>query len=162
MSPKIYRLMEHIRENDGKHLVFTNFVQKGINIIAAALEKEGWQSFTKTGKTGPKTFAIWDGSVKDNEKQLIKSRVNSIKNINGEYIRVIIGSPSIREGISLKHIQHMHLVDPLWNQSAKTQVEGRAIRFCSHIDFRDESKRVVNVYKYKLMPRDDGVSFRNI
>ena len=79
----------------------------------------------------------------------------------GDKIRVIIGSPSVKEGVSFKHIQHLHLLDPVWNQSAKTQIEGRAIRFCSHVDINEKVdmplKRNVIIDIYKLVPRLDGL-----
>jgi hypothetical protein len=69
-------------------------------------------------------------------------------------LAVVLGSPSIREGISFKHIQHVHILDPVWNFSAKTQVEGRAIRHCSHIDITPNHaplRRVVKVHIYKMI-----------
>ena len=54
-------------------------------------------------------------------------------------IKVLIGSPSIKEGISFKHIQHIHLIDPVWNIAGKKQIEGRAIRFCSHFDIDENT-----------------------
>jgi hypothetical protein len=68
-------------------------------------------------------------------------------------VRVVLGSPSIREGVSLKHIQHTHLLDPVWNQSSLDQIEGRAIRHCSHVQIAPNDpvlKRKVVVHLYKL------------
>jgi hypothetical protein len=107
-----------------------------------------------------KVFTTWDGSVKDAHKQLIKSVVNRKDNMDGRLVRVILGSPSVKEGISFKHIQHLHLLDPVWNQSAKTQVEGRAIRFCSHVDIPNDHptlKKSVVVHIYQSMPRKNGL-----
>jgi hypothetical protein len=166
--PKIKKLLEVIKANPGKHVVFSNFVQSGLKVVEAALRKRGWVSIDEVlkdpdtwNKHKYKVFALWDGSVKDHEKQLIKSVVNNATdNLHGQRIRVILGSPSIKEGVSFKHIQHMHLLDPVWNISAKAQVEGRAIRYCSHVDIKPQThkplKRRVVVNIYKSMPIKGG------
>lgn len=166
--PKILELMESINENPGKHMVYSNFVESGLNIVKAALEQEGWVDFQVAFKNPPlweakkgKIFAVWDGSTKDADKQLVKQIVNARDNLYGDKIRVILGSPSVKEGVSFKHLQHMHMLDPVWNQSAKDQVEGRAIRFCSHVDIDEKEhaplKRKVIIHIYKLMPRKGGL-----
>jgi hypothetical protein len=159
--PKIAKLLAEIKRNKGKHLVFSTFVKSGVNVVKAALEAAGWVDLNAVyadskawAEAKNRVFCIWDGSVKDQDKVKIKSIVNKKDNMDGRRVRVIIGSPSIREGVSFKHIQHMHLMDPVWNASAKTQVEGRAIRFCSHSDIPKDHpflKREVCVHVYKLV-----------
>jgi hypothetical protein len=160
-SPKINKLVNIINNESGKHVVYSNFVQSGLRVVEAALRHDGWKSLFDKDKEADKVFALWDGSVKDADKQIIKNIVNSKENIFGEKLRVILGSPSIKEGVSFKHIQHIHILDPVWNQSAKTQVEGRAIRYCSHVDIDPQIhaplKRQVTVDIYKSMPRHNGL-----
>ena len=162
--PKIKQLVDVIAAKPGKHVVFSNFVGSGLKIVEAALRKEGWVSLKESIAGGNshkgKVYAVWDGSVKDADKQSIKSIANAQDNIFGDHLRVILGSPSIKEGVSFKHIQHIHLLDPVWNISAKAQVEGRAIRYCSHSDIKAKHsplKRVVVVHIYKSVPRKDGL-----
>lgn len=158
--PKIKKLLELIAKRPGKHVVFSNFVQSGLRIVEEALRRAGWKSLQEVAGNAEawavsrgKVYAAWDGSVTDAEKQQIKSIVNSKDNIFGYKLRVILGSPSIREGVSFKHVQQLHILDPVWNQSAKTQIEGRAIRLCSHVDIDEKlhkplvRKVVVNIYK---------------
>ena len=100
-------------------------------------------------------------SVSDREKQHLKNILNSVDNIDGRLIKIVLGSPSIKEGVSFKHVQHMHLLDPVWNLSAKSQVEGRVVRFCSHVDI-DRTKypdlyRKVVIHTYVSVPREDGL-----
>ena len=57
----------------------------------------------------------------------------------------------------------MHLLDAVWNLSAKDQVEGRAVRFCSHVDIKPEHikaglKRTVVIHVYKMIPRTGGLT----
>lgn len=156
--PKLEKLIQEIKKKkDGKHLVYTSFIKQGIDVIKLLLEEQGWTRAKQSAKPGDpyKTYAVWDGTTKDAEKEWIKTVVNSKENRYGKHIRVVIGSPSIKEGVSFKHIQDLHMIDPVWNTSAKTQVEGRAIRFCSHIDM-PANKRTVRVHIYKCVPRTGG------
>ena len=92
--------------------------------------------------------------MKDIDKIKIKSILNSPKNKDGSIIKLILGSPSIKEGISFKHIQSLHILDPVWNKSSKEQIEGRCIRFQSHNDINEkdypELKKEVIIYYYIL------------
>ena len=158
-SPKINELLHMIQKQRGKHVVYSTFVQNGVDVVEAALRSKGWISWKEAKASAEaaeshrgKVYAIWDGRVRDEEKLAIKAIVNSKDNMTGKNIRVIIGSPSIKEGVSFKHVQHLHLLDPVWNSSAKMQVEGRAVRFCSHVDIPKDHpwlKRQVVVHLYK-------------
>ena len=170
-APKIKRLYHCIvRKKRGKHLVFSNFIKNGLAIVEKLLKAKGWMSYLKImddpemiQKYKFKVYVLWDATLKDKDKQAVKSKVNSISNIDGKFIKVVLGSPSIKEGVSFKHIQHLHMLDPVWNNSAKRQVEGRAIRFCSHSDIPENSpilKRSVEVHLYKSTPHSTS-SFAN-
>ena len=159
-APKIKKLLNQLQNLKGKHIVYSSFIKNGLDFVEKTLKAKGWKSYKEADRTDYKVYAIWDGSAKDAEKQTIKDIVNSKDNIDGRKIKVILGSPSVKEGVSFKHIQHLHLLDPVWNQSAKTQVEGRAIRFCSHIDISKDHpflKREVTVHIYKLSPKKNGL-----
>lgn len=158
-APKINALVKSIKSKPGKHLVYCTFIKNGLNKVIDALKAAGFEeAFSKTTTAAP-TFALWDGSINDKDKQLIKKTVNSLENIDGKIIKVILGSPSIKEGVSFKHIQHVHILDPVWNQSAIDQLEGRAIRYCSHVDIPIDHpflKRQVMIHRYKAVPRTGG------
>lgn len=165
-SPKILACIGQIQSdsNFGKHVIYCGFVAHGTMIIAEALAAAGWVNFADLNdnvKTIPyKVFAMWDGKTKDVHKAAIKSIANSRDNIDGRYLRVVIGSPSIKEGVSFKAVQNLHLIDPVWNQSSKMQVEGRAIRFCSHAEVpktHSTISRHVVIHIYKMVPRSNGL-----
>jgi len=164
-APKLHKLINTINSTNiyGKHIVYTSFVNVGINVIEQYLIKNGWKSIFDVYNNDNmwklyenKIYAIWSGNETDRKKDIIKKIINSENNIYGNKIKVLIGSPSIKEGISFKHIQHIHLIDPVWNIAGKKQIEGRAIRFCSHFDIDEKKhtnlKRVINIYIYKLVP----------
>ena len=51
------------------------------------------------------------------------------------------------EGISLKNVRQVHLVEPYWNMVRPQQVIGRARRICSHEDL-PKQMRNVKIYVY--------------
>ena len=59
----------------------------------------------------------------------------------------MLGSPSIKEGVSLKRVRSVHILDPYWNWSRLDQIIGRALRYCSHKDL-EKKDRKVEVYIY--------------
>ena len=149
-APKL-KLLFSLLKLKGKHVIFSNFIQYCLHLIADYLKSKGWSDYTKTGSVKNKTFVLWDASLNDKEKQEVKAVLNSKANMQGEIIKVILGSPSIKEGISFKHIQHLHQIDPVWNSSAKEQIEGRCIRFKSHEDIPLDDKtlkRHVVIHNY--------------
>lgn len=167
-APKIDKLVKIIDSNKvyGKHVIYTSFVDVGINVIEEYLLKNGWISILKIYKDETlldkyknKIYAIWSGNETNEKKDIIKKIMNNTDNLYGDKIKLLIGSPSIKEGVSFKHIQHIHILDPVWNESGKRQIEGRAIRFCSHYDINEKKhknlKRKINIHIYKLVPNSD-------
>jgi SNF2 family DNA or RNA helicase len=65
----------------------------------------------------------------------------------GKKLKVLLGSPSIKEGVSLTAVRQVHILEPYWNQARLDQVIGRASRYCSHKDLPEE-ERVVDVFIY--------------
>jgi hypothetical protein len=158
-APKIYKLITLINKNKGKHVVYSNFIQYCLYLIKKYFDENGWVNYTDEYKTKPyKTYVLWDASLDDNNKQRVKLILNSVENMDGKLIRVVLGSPSIKEGISFKHCQHLHQIDPVWNPSAKEQIEGRCIRYKSHEEIPLDHpflKREVVIHNYKSIPKKE-------
>lgn len=164
-APKLLAIVDNIDKDLGKHVVYCTFIKYGLEIVAKMLELRGYVNIKdvldkKVVAVEYKTYAIWDGSMKDKDKELVKRLANDYSNLDGKIVKVILGSPSIKEGVSFKHVQHLHLIDPVWNYSAKAQVIARAVRFCSHIDIpvnHPYLKREVIVHIYKLIDKLRGI-----
>jgi hypothetical protein len=158
-APKLEVLYGSLSTQPGKHLVYSNFIKYCLELIAEYLKSKGWNDYIKDGSKKNKTFVIWDSSLNDKDKSRVKNVLNSVDNMDGNKIKVILGSPSIKEGISFKHVQQMHQIDPVWNSSAKDQIEGRCIRYKSHEDIplkHPTLKRHVVITNYIATARDDG------
>lgn len=158
-APKIHRLLEEL-DQPGKHVVYSSFIERGLKVIQRALERRGWVSFdrirsrSRVSYDPTRVFVVWDGETKDADKREWKRAFNHPSNIDGSRIRLVLGSPSIREGVTFKHVQHVHIVDPVWNTSTMDQIKGRAVRYCSHVDVPADHpvlRRHVTIHQYKLV-----------
>jgi hypothetical protein len=74
-------------------------------------------------------------------------------NLTGELCRVFCITSAGAEGLSLRNVRRVHIMEPYWNHVRTDQVKGRAVRICSHIDLDYSSdpslnQRTVEVYTY--------------
>lgn len=146
-SVKFFKIMQKINKADGPVFVYSNFKELGgIRAFVKFLEYHKWKNYKQNGE-GEKRFAIWTGDGPKEEKDKIKYIFNQKSNEDGSKIKIILGSPSIKEGVSLLRVQQVHIMEPYWNMSRMLQIEGRAVRFCSHKDVA-KNKRIVKVYLY--------------
>jgi len=63
-------------------------------------------------------------------------------------LKVILGTSASSEGIDLKRVRQVHILEPYWNMVRNDQVIGRAVRFGSHVDLT-ENEQNVHVYSYQ-------------
>ena len=71
-------------------------------------------------------------------------------NFYGEVINTLMISASGAEGINLRNVRYVHIVEPYWHPVRIEQVVGRARRICSHQDLPAEL-RTVNVFLYLMV-----------
>jgi len=110
----------------------------------------------------PATFIMVTGigaeetEVIPEDKQRILRNVFSNKyNKDGRYIKFVLGSKVMNEGISLKNVAETHILDVYYNFGKVEQVIGRAVRHCSHHQISTESNQYpsVNIYKYAVITK---------
>jgi len=146
-STKFFRMMKKIKHAKGKIFIFSNFKEfGGIKSFIMVLNAFGYKNYDEY-KEGFKRYAIWSSDTKSSKREEIKEIYNNINNISGNKIKILLGSPSIREGISLMAVKQVHILEPYWNKKRLEQVIGRAVRMCSHKNL-DKDERFVNVYIY--------------
>ena len=68
-------------------------------------------------------------------------------NKTGQLCRVFCITSAGAEGLSLKNVRAVHIMEPHWNDVRLEQVKGRAIRLGSHLDL-PEDQRDVSIYTY--------------
>lgn len=70
-----------------------------------------------------------------------------VANLNGELIKVVIGSQVAAEGVDFKYIREIHILDSWYHLNRIEQIVGRGIRYCSHAALPSE-KRNTTIYLY--------------
>lgn len=158
-STKFYNAARIIDNSVGPVFVYSNFVSAcGIDDFSLLLLQKGYQEVTKDIcplKKGLRFARFQSGQSEENTR--ILNIFNSRDNRNGHMIKAILGSPAMKEGVTLLRVSEVHLLDPYWNRSRTEQIIGRAIRFCSHKDM-PKTRRRVNVYNYIAYPDVSGTS----
>jgi superfamily II DNA or RNA helicase len=146
-SIKFYEIMTRIENCSGKIFVYSAFKEfGGIKSFIKVLEAYGYSDYIKSGD-GTKRFAVLSGDENIATKERIKAVFNMKNNLMGKRLKIVIGSPATKEGISFSAVRQVHILEPYWNKSRLDQIIGRASRFCSHKDLPEE-KRNVKVYVY--------------
>ena len=72
---------------------------------------------------------------------------DEVGNKKGELCRVFCITSAGAEGLSLKNVRGVHIMEPYWNDVRMAQVKGRAIRICSHQEL-PLSERNVKIFTY--------------
>ena len=160
-SPKMYRIINNIEKHkDQLGIVYSQFVSgEGLAIFALILQALGYVKYGEPitvteedvgidkKQSKQKIFAILSGDVDPEIRTEIINKFNSSDNKNGEQINILLLSGAVAEGIDLKRIRHVHIMEPFWNYARINQVKTRAIRYGSHVDM-PENDRNVQVYIY--------------
>lgn len=108
------------------------------------------QTLTK----GNYTFAIISGDVSSKDRDNIKDVLNSPDNINGEIINLLLMSSTGAEGLDLKGIRHIHIMEPYWNMARIHQIKARGIRFMSHEHLPVENRNVQAYIYLSIYPKN--------
>ena len=152
---------------------------EGIGIFKMVLEQNGYAQFkiskgaggawkiVKDSKDeGKPMFALYTGTEEAEEKEIIRNifngtwdnvptniakelRGSAASNRYGEVIKVFMITSSGAEGITLRNVRFVHIMEPYWHPVRIEQVIGRARRICSHQDLPVED-RTVNVFMYLM------------
>ncbi len=156
-SHKIKNICDEIMKSKGIILIYSQWIDAGLIPMALALEELG---FVKSNNTtlfknaptepidslslkpkgsGNKSFksakyAMITGDVRlsPNNNEEIK-KITDDANKYGENVKVVLISKAASEGIDLKCIRQVHILEPWYTLSRIEQIIGRAVRSFSHI-----------------------------
>jgi len=180
-SSKISSVCERIMKSKGVILVYARYISGGILPIALALEELGFtrardgKSLFEKAPTEPidaitlepkskytqaKPFQGAKYTMITGDKGFTPDSVADIKmlttddNADGSKIKVVLISQAGSEGVDLKFIRQVHIIDPWYNMNRIEQIIGRAVRNCSHkkLPF---SQRNVEMYLYGTLLKND-------
>ena len=120
----------------------------------------------------PTTYVKITGQTDDNndinveeKNKLLNNVFSQIDNMNGNKIKFVLGSKVMNEGITLKFVKQVHILDVHFNLNKVYQTIGRAIRHCVHNEIASEKNPfpAVDVFKYVVtLPNKDELSIEEI
>ena len=155
-SSKIKSLLDHIIHSKGIVLIYSQYINGGLVPIALALEELGFKRHGEKSKTlfrdKKPDLNVYnlknDPSYKGKFKQAKYSIISGEKMISpdnndeiyglthdneeGQSIKVVLISQAGTEGIDLKNVRQVHVMEPWYNLNRIEQIIGRARRNCSH------------------------------
>jgi hypothetical protein len=176
-SQKFYYFLKKIRKAEGVIFGYTAYVKNGALPLGLILEANGYTLFGRkpyltngiqTGegrqcalcehreKTHPKGthdfkpayYCLITGDQTISPKNVSNILAERSKeNVNGEKIKVVIGSQVAAEGVDFRYIREIHVLDPWYHLNKIEQIIGRGVRFLSHCALPPE-KRNTTIYLY--------------
>jgi len=133
-SAKLKKAIELIKLPSGKiqkSVIFTNWIDFGVKAIGKFMKTHGIP------------FKVFRGGLSINKKDEI------IKEFNDDKFPILIVTRAGGEGLDLKKVRNMIILDPVWHNAGTEQIIGRVVRYKSHSDL-PKSERHVNVWKMVL------------
>jgi hypothetical protein len=156
-SSKIKKICDHIVSSVGIVLVYSQYIDGGLIPMALALEEIGFNNLsgslfkpTKQGKLVG-MYAMITGDTL-NSKEIV-NKLTDIENKDGRQLKVILISKTGSEGIDLKYIRQIHIMEPWFNMSRIEQIIGRGVRNGSHQSLPFE-QRNVEIYMHSTIITD--------
>ena len=96
-------------------------------------------------------YAIISGEVTPETRSRLQEMFNRADNMHGGIIDLILVSSTGAEGLDLKHIRHIHILEPYWTWARVKQIIARGGRNGSHTDMSPEEQNVTP-YLYLAVP----------
>jgi hypothetical protein len=92
-------------------------------------------------------YALWTGTESIEQRTEIMSVYKHSRNMFGQRLLILLTTSSGSEGINLKYVRQVHIMEPYWNKVRIEQVIGRARRIESHAGLPVEQMNV-RVFEY--------------
>lgn len=152
---ELMNILENKYPTVGPIFIFVEEVKgSGLLLLANIFEAHGYELYvgedlSSIGKGKRFTICVGDQSVVSNQPDRLEG-FNHRKNVNGEYVRVLIGSKVVGESITLRNVRQFHVMTIHWNDSTIEQAVGRVVRSGSHSQL-DESERKVDIFIHAAM-----------
>jgi superfamily II DNA or RNA helicase len=121
-SPKIKEIIPLLKKQ--KSVIFTNWLKHGTEIIEKLLYQKNI------------TFATFQGSLTK------KKRKEIIAEFNNNEFDVLIITKAGGEGLDLKGVRNLIVLEPVWNDAGLRQIIGRVARYKSHEHLPKEERKV--------------------
>ena len=162
-SCKMTAIMFYSLRSAGPLLVYSNYVKmEGLQIFKVYMKYFGYTEFGKETGVDYHRYTEFAGSMDREVRDNNLKAYNESRNLDGSRIRIILISPAGSEGISLRNVRQVHVMEPYWNEVRIEQLIGRAIRQCSHKDIPID-ERNVEIFRYNaISPNNDMTTDQEI
>lgn len=161
LGPKMDAICRFITREapQGPCFVYSQFrSMEGITIFADVLKAHGFTQLNpmpinnENIKRIPakNRYMIYSGDEPNDVRDQIREVFNNVRNVRGNICRVLLGTAASAEGITLKNVRQVHIMEPYWNEVRIQQVIGRARRIRSHVDLPVE-ERNIHVFRYHMV-----------
>lgn len=140
-SPKFLKMIEHSDElrkklgKDYRGVVYSNYLASGLSHYSNELKKKGI------------SHGVYTGELSKAEKTKMVDEYNA-----GKFDTLLLSS-SGAEGINLKGVRHMQIMEPHWNDSKIRQVAARAVRRGSHAHLEEKDRHVQIDHYHSELPK---------
>jgi len=183
-SPKMATILQYTKHCQGVGFIYSRFVTAGALLMALILEANGYTMYGRTGlleqgiqSEGGRQCALCskrerehaseehsfvpavyvlltgDKELSPNNKASINA-ARSDRNVKGGIVKVVIGSQIAGEGLDLRFIREVHILDAWFHLNKTEQIIGRGIRYRSHCLIEDIEKRNTTVFLHVLTLQD--------
>ena len=168
-APKLNAIVQRIMRSKGIVVVYSRWVWSGLVPMAIALEHAGLSrldappmvpgattSARNTTRRHRWSYAIISGerTIASDDKTAV-DKLRSPENTNGEVVKVVLMSDKGSEGLDLRYVREVHIMEPWYHLNKVEQVVGRASRNCSHIAL-PLAQRNVTIYLHAAMDPRPG------
>lgn len=136
-SAKLKKIAELYSLKKEKSIIFTNWIEFGTEISEKILTQNGI------------TYKVIDGTVKP------KVRLAMVEEFNNEDFKVLIITRAGYEGLDLKGVRKIYILDPVWHPTGYEQIIGRGVRYKSHHHLPLDDRNVT-IHKLLLVPPVDS------
>lgn len=135
---KYNKIYENIISHNGCALVYSQFINNfGLLGFSQYLLLKDYTLFNLDDDFNTnikkKQFSIIKGDIPFDTRNYIQQIFNDSNNITGDIIHILLISSTGAEGLDLKFIRSVHIIEPYWNNSRIEQIKSRAIRYKSHV-----------------------------
>lgn len=174
-SPKMLQVLKDLKASVGKfgnlnnQFLYSNYrALQGVGIFAAVLEANGFQEYKiikdngvwkedPSLKKGVPAFAFYTGEENEEPREYMRQIFNEqyesgfpqlLKDsIKEKKLCILMATKSGAEGINLRNVRNVYIMEAYWNPALIDQAIGRAIRICSHATLPlDERTVKVKIY----------------
>jgi len=143
-SAKFAAILERVRARPRQlGMIYSQFVGLGgLSALARFLDQNGYEG----------RYAMITGAIPPDDRSAIIDRFCASGNAHAELIDLLLVSSTGAEGIDLKNVRHVHILEPYWNFGRIKQVRARAIRNQSHVELPLEERDVITFIYVAVAP----------